>query len=327
MTLRDLERASGVSNSEISKIESGSQDCRLESFVKISIALGIPFGRLLDDLVLPDFPGYSDRILTETLLLDVTASCVELRPAFALNMGMIAAWAAHLIQCGHPILRARRVVYYSEALYRSFESFARFLDALEDFAARREMLSELSVRPGEWLLKRGIGGGELFVDMAKRLLGEDGRPLVLDGSALALLGIRSTSLLWFPFFPQEFNQPACPAPAFGSIIKIDETKQVADNSLVSLTWKELKRRLKKVTAERGKKAAAADFAGVDRSNMNRWLDDDQEPGAEAAFRLLEWVTAEEAKQKSSVGALTPPEPKTQPKDIDENVNKSGRRKK
>ena len=98
---------------------------------------------------------------------------------------------------------------------------------------------------------------------------------------------------------------------------VDDSKQLADKTLVSLTWKELKRRLKNATAERGKKTAAADFAGVDRSNMNRWLDDDQEPGAEAAFRLLEWVTAEEAKQKSPDGALTPPEQMT-PKGIQAN---------
>lgn len=101
---------------------------------------------------------------------------------------------------------------------------------------------------------------------------------------------------------------------------IDNPQRLADNPLVSLTWKELKRRLKLVTRERGKKAAAADFAKVDRSNMNRWLDDDQEPGAEAAFRLLAWVLIEEAKQKGDDMVAPVPSPKTQAKGSKSNAN-------
>ena len=108
---------------------------------------------------------------------------------------------------------------------------------------------------------------------------------------------------------------------------VDSNTHTADTSGVLLTWKELKNRLKKVTAVRGQKAAAAKFIGVDRSNLNRWLDDDQEPGAEATFRLLEWVTAEEAKQPSPTSASTPVEPKTQPKDTNESKLKPSRKKK
>ncbi len=99
---------------------------------------------------------------------------------------------------------------------------------------------------------------------------------------------------------------------------VDYSTHSADNPGVRLTWKELKSRLKKVTSEHGKKAAAAKFIGVDRSNLNRWLDDDQEPGAEATFRLLEWVTAEEAKTKSPAGVSAPAEPKARKGKIQSN---------
>lgn len=120
---------------------------------------------------------------------------------------------------------------------------------------------------------------------------------------------------WWDKFNEEFEAEQ------KSIVDINTHS--ADTPDVRLTWKELKNRLKKVTADRGQKAAAAKFIGVDRSNLNRWLDDDQEPGAEATFRLLEWVTAEEAKSNGPTSALTPVEPKTPKESNEHEASKSG----
>lgn len=326
MSLRELERRSGVNNSEIFKIESGEQDCRLESFLKISAALGIPWGRTLDDVIFTSHLPFADQIQKEPALRRFQEKFPEGLKQIALNIGMLAAWAAHLIYCGHPVMRARRVFYYSALLRDGFLTLAVLLDQLNDYGARREMIRELSAAPFRCLLAWNVLNDGVLHDLVHRLHPPAGKSLVIDRPALELLGFKHTSLVWFPFFPASFNQPACPEPRFAIEINIDKAQQPSDNSPVSLTWKELKRRLKNATAERGKKAAAADFAGVDRSNMNRWLDDDQQPGAEATFRLLEWVTAEEAKQKNSGTGATAPESKTQPKDTNESKLKSGRRR-
>ena len=108
---------------------------------------------------------------------------------------------------------------------------------------------------------------------------------------------------------------------------VDKLREVVEKDWVRFTWKQLKARLKSATEPRGKRAELARAIGSSQSNLNGWLDEDREPGAEATFRLLEWVTAEEAKQQSSEGASTPAEPKTQPKDTNESKLKSGRKKK
>lgn len=94
------------------------------------------------------------------------------------------------------------------------------------------------------------------------------------------------------------------------ISDVDKAHRLADGVDVRLTWEHLRKRLVKVTAEPGMQTAAAAFVGVNRSNLYRWINGEREPGAEAAFRLLEWVTAEEAKLKSPDSARTLPEQAT-----------------
>ena len=81
-----------------------------------------------------------------------------------------------------------------------------------------------------------------------------------------------------------------------------------------LTLKQILNRAKIVTRDRGMKRKLADSLNVAPPRLSLWLHGKQEPGAEAALRMLAWVTAEEAKQKqSAVSATTPTTPKTQVK--------------
>jgi len=65
------------------------------------------------------------------------------------------------------------------------------------------------------------------------------------------------------------------------------------------------------TKARGKKAALAKFLHVPPPRISDWLRGNYEPSGDSALRLLEWVTAEEAKQKADRGsAETPPRRKT-----------------
>jgi transcriptional regulator with XRE-family HTH domain len=63
-------------------------------------------------------------------------------------------------------------------------------------------------------------------------------------------------------------------------------------------------RLKNVTRVRGKKAELAEFLGVPSVSVSRWLSGDVEPGGEFTLRLLEWVQAAEATNKSGPGGVT-----------------------
>jgi DNA-binding XRE family transcriptional regulator len=85
---------------------------------------------------------------------------------------------------------------------------------------------------------------------------------------------------------------------------VDRLLKREENSDVSLTWKQLKSRLKAATQRRGKRAELASAIDVYQSRLNSWLDKSSEPGAEATFRLLEWVIAQEG-QSSGITSLTP----------------------
>jgi DNA-binding transcriptional regulator YiaG len=54
-------------------------------------------------------------------------------------------------------------------------------------------------------------------------------------------------------------------------------------------------RLRKATAERGKKSTLAKFLGVPLANVSQWLSGVREPGGETTLRMLHWVEQQERK--------------------------------
>jgi transcriptional regulator with XRE-family HTH domain len=82
-------------------------------------------------------------------------------------------------------------------------------------------------------------------------------------------------------------------------------------SIKSQRWEVLRNRICKIGSKRGIKTALAKNFGVSQSVVSQWFKGVTVPTAENALRLLEWVTAEEAKQQKSPGrARTRPERQT-----------------
>jgi hypothetical protein len=65
--------------------------------------------------------------------------------------------------------------------------------------------------------------------------------------------------------------------------------------------KALLARVNRAAAQRGKKKALAEFLGVGATRVSNWLSQDRAPNGEVTLLMLEWVTAEEGKQKSAPG--------------------------
>jgi transcriptional regulator with XRE-family HTH domain len=82
-------------------------------------------------------------------------------------------------------------------------------------------------------------------------------------------------------------------------------------------------RLQKATAERGKKSELARYMGEPPQRINDWLSGSRVPSGEVTLHLLDWVTAEEAKQKSPGSVQPPPERMTQRKTSDHEKQSSG----
>jgi DNA-binding phage protein len=72
-------------------------------------------------------------------------------------------------------------------------------------------------------------------------------------------------------------------------------------------WQKLLVRVRRLVDAPGAKAGLARELGVTRQAVNKWLTEEGAPSAEITLRLLEWVEAAEAQQKTDPGgASTPP---------------------
>jgi transcriptional regulator with XRE-family HTH domain len=110
---------------------------------------------------------------------------------------------------------------------------------------------------------------------------------------------------------------------------LDEKKPLTEHSQyeniggVKSPMKVLLGRVALATKARGKKAALAKFLKVDPPRVSDWLRGRYEPSGEVALRLLEWVEAEEAQQKTPGGAQDAAKGKTRSIHSKDETNKSG----
>jgi transcriptional regulator with XRE-family HTH domain len=74
------------------------------------------------------------------------------------------------------------------------------------------------------------------------------------------------------------------------------------------TIEQLIRSVRILTGKRGDRVKLARTLGVLPQRLNDWLSGKQEPSGQTTLALLNWVKAEEQKQKAL--AVTPPERKT-----------------
>lgn len=100
----------------------------------------------------------------------------------------------------------------------------------------------------------------------------------------------------------------------------DKKRPIGDAVSVMHKWKSLKQRLEALTSGRGSQVELAKAIGISRQSVHQYLSGASAPSAEITLRLLEWVVAEEQKQKSPEGAATPSEPKTRKRNINEKPN-------
>jgi transcriptional regulator with XRE-family HTH domain len=138
--------------------------------------------------------------------------------------------------------------------------------------------------------------------------------------------------------PDQFIEVAkrLAAPRLESNLLVDNkasTDSVHPVTLVSLDWEHLIDRVRRLTLKSGAKARLAREVNVSRQMVHKWLTKDKKlagkASADVTLSLQNWVIREEqAKLKSSQGASTPGEPKTQSKGSSSNeTTRPGRKKK
>ncbi len=87
------------------------------------------------------------------------------------------------------------------------------------------------------------------------------------------------------------------------IIKRDLTTKAVSTKIGAMSWPKLQKEIVRLTSkERGLKTKLAVYAGVSRQVVSAWLSGAGTPDANKTFLLLEWVAAEQAKQKTKRAA-------------------------
>jgi transcriptional regulator with XRE-family HTH domain len=210
-SLRRLERASGVSDSEIFQIEAGSQKCTLESFVRICSALGVPCGYVLDNVVKVEVDPYFTSMRSGPLWAQVEDVVRDLAKEVAdetfikqvaLNLSMMAAFAAHLIRCSRPSARAKEMGYPDDKIKAAFLRFTDWIESDPSPLERLSVLSALVLDPLQEMHRLRLleeGTVKSFVDMINR--GE--KKGYLGARYEKLAGVELSKPLWTPFIPTE----------------------------------------------------------------------------------------------------------------------------
>jgi transcriptional regulator with XRE-family HTH domain len=150
-SLRELANITGVSHSEIYKIEAATQDCRLRSFIKICGSLGLSPGRVIDDLIIDSDIGYSDRIQKEPDFIKLVKTHLPEEGCYAIHLADYISCCSSVAAClslySNASRKAESIAYPKEEMRQSYQQFARRWDACNDAFERFSFLNALKRTP------------------------------------------------------------------------------------------------------------------------------------------------------------------------------------
>lgn len=314
--IRQLARGSGVSPSQILRIESGEFDCFVSSIIRLCAPFGIRLSELLERCAIPNYELYATALEAE-LLRGYPPEFPSDDPSQKALKDLVLGGAvifSYLLRAARPELRSAEFHYPSSAIEDRFTSIAVALaNNPPALTSRSTFLEFLTTVPLKTL--RQYYGYPTLEDVAAHI-GNDRPP---------------HSRRFYPWIPM-YVFPIKVRPL--SAEDFEDPKNVlteitlkSNQSAMSNPLSKLTTRLKRVTQPRGKKAELAVFMGVKYPRISEWLSGRKEPGGNATLRLLEWVAAQEAKQTKSPGDVeASPERATRRRKSSYEKSKSNRKK-
>ena len=291
MTLRALEARSGVSNSEISKVEKGSQACRLESFIRICAALGLPAGYILDHAVVFNSAAFESGIRSDPMMQGIYAKNKTIEQIMVQTVAVFAAFASQLILCSQPVKKASMVRYLHSEIEKRFVEFGYFLDGYIPPERRLSILLSLKERTVDALLRQKLVTAPILRELAQSFLDDKKANPAIQNFPMEIT----------PFDPEkpirmEFDQlETLPAHKYD----LTESETCLKYVDVKAQLPSLRERLNRATKETGKMSALADFLKIQTkrkvplASVSRWLSGKREPGGEITLLLERWVEKQE----------------------------------
>ncbi len=305
LSLRELEANSGVSDSEIYKVERGEQECRLESFIKITTALGVPPGWLIDDVIRTNDGIFAEAIkgdaLFASLLVEMKVTDATAKQEIAILLSKFCQVVAFLLRCSNPARAAEFIRHQTPANRAAMVSFAARLNTLEGGAERLTVLGGLMRHPLTELRRLGLLPDSYlrrYLEFREMPSGERrGSTLFWSGMTYCLgieKSIRDNEQVagLIAGGIQEFTKDKSPLDDSNAAM-LHLSSMPANKSL----WDDLQKRVKSATEREGAKAALAAYLGVGASAVSQLRGGGMKLDAEKTLRLLAWVNAEEARHK------------------------------
>lgn len=168
LSIRDLSKRSGVSTSQILRVESGEFDIMLSTLLKIAREVGVPAGLILEQGSIPN-PGYYAKLIGQSGLGQLTAG---MRPAdFPRNAhsrlvvfsGRTAGAVASLLQSSNASKLVQLINFPTGSMISTFTDFAATIDQI-NVEDRVSLHRELDTQPIELLLRLKLLTREIAAD-------------------------------------------------------------------------------------------------------------------------------------------------------------------
>lgn len=159
-SLARLETLSGVSDSEIHRVETGQQDCAIQSLVRLCAALGTTPGYILDRSMKTSRTEIHKRILA-----DSDFGAIKKGLTFATPVGLasfedalVCACQAFsiLLRCSDPVSYRRNLQFPLAEWERGFTDFAARIAAIGEGVDRASMMHGLLTNPIRELRSQGL---------------------------------------------------------------------------------------------------------------------------------------------------------------------------
>lgn len=146
-SLRELESLCGVSDSQIYRIEAGDFSCTIDSFIRISHALGLPFGIVLEAVIVPQPQKYQESILNSRELQNFIAAAKIIHPwqrQIAIDFfAQLCVLTEFLTVNSSPKKTVKAILFPSDSLKDRFNDFANRLDDDISVVERASILRSL----------------------------------------------------------------------------------------------------------------------------------------------------------------------------------------
>lgn len=260
----------------------------VNTYVSICGALGLRFSDLVERCTILNSSLYWNAIVKECegqLPSGFSSDAKSIKALKTLVFGG-AAVAAWLLRVAHPGACAKRLSYPSESLKQDFVSLA---DEIEKkpltMKQRIAFLQQLQTSP---------------LAAMSSTLSFPTPQMIADQIARDEAKRKSEAGNWWPLemsaqidVYDEFEPWVESVRQKRELTHSETLSKVAD---VKPKLPSLLERLKKATAETGKKSELAEFLKAPLASVSRWLSGEREPGGEVALQMLHWVEQQERRK-------------------------------